>query len=169
MLPCLFGECADPLTVWIVSPPAAMSGIDVILYSWLSFEACSLSAGVILLVLGLYYVVEWDPARRQLVKSESFLPLLPGICFIIAIGDWSRRNIALRAGDPPPINFLSILESRPASNVMLRFLKAESLLAFLRLAMLELDAQSLVSARFLTWTVLPRMLPPPSLFLSLSF
>ena len=131
-----------------------MSGIDDILFSWLSFVVKTFSAGVtfagvVFLFLGLYYDVECDPARRQLVKSESFLPLLPGICFMIAIGDWSWRNIALRAGDAP-MSYLSILESRPASNVMLRFLKAESLLAFLRLAILELDAQSLASLMVLT-------------------
>lgn len=48
------------------------------------------------------------------------------------------------------MSFLSILESRPASNVMLRFLKAESLLAFLRLPILELDAQSFASLIVLT-------------------
>ena len=63
MLPCLLGECADPLNDWIVSPPAAMSGIDDILFSWLSFVVKIFSAGVTFageafLFLGLYYDVE---------------------------------------------------------------------------------------------------------------
>ena len=79
------------------------------------------------------------------------------------------RRIGLRPGDAA-ISFLSILESRPASKVILRFLKAESLLACLKLVMLEFDAQSLAPAKALPGTVPPRMmLPPPSRFLSLIF
>ena len=88
-LPGLCGERAASLNDCIVSPPAAMSGMEDILLSCLSCAVSIFSAGVgvTFFVFGLYYDVELDPARRQLVKSESFLPLLPGICFIISIGD----------------------------------------------------------------------------------
>ena len=82
----------------------------------------------------------------QLVKSESFLPLLPGMAFEISIGDKFRPCVVvgLVIGEAC-VSFFSSFESLPASNVMFLFLNAESLAYCLTLMTFPFEAQSLAS------------------------
>ena len=65
---------------------AAKSGIDDCLLISLNLFWMSFYTGdSAFFALTLYFALV--PVSRQLVKSESFLPLFPGIAFKISIGD----------------------------------------------------------------------------------